>query len=31
MLVEKQVWTKWVNIDGNKGIEEITKTSIMKY
>ena len=25
MLVEKQVWTKWVNIDGNKGIEEITK------
>ena len=25
MLVEKQVWGKWVNIDGNKGIEEITK------
>ena len=24
-LVEKQVWTKWVNVDGNKGIEEITK------
>jgi len=25
MLVEKQVWGKWVNIDGNKGIEEITQ------
>ncbi|MFA6533439.1 MAG: dTMP kinase, partial [Patescibacteria group bacterium] len=25
MLVEKQVWGKWINIDGNKGIEEITK------
>lgn len=25
MLVEKQVWAKWINIDGNKGIEEITK------
>ena len=25
MLVEKQVWTKWINIDGNKGIEEITR------
>ncbi len=25
MLVEKQVWAKWVNIDGNKGIDEITK------
>jgi len=25
MLVKKQVWTKWINIDGNKGIEEITK------
>ncbi|MFA5770633.1 MAG: dTMP kinase [Patescibacteria group bacterium] len=25
MLVEKQVWGKWVDIDGNKGIEEITK------
>jgi len=24
-LVDNQVWTKWVNIDGNKGIEEITK------
>lgn len=23
MLVEKQVWAKWINIDGNKGIEEI--------
>jgi len=25
MLVDSQVWTKWVEIDGNKGIEEITK------
>src|SRR3990167_2135212 len=25
MLVDNQVWTKWVEIDGNKGIEEITK------
>lgn len=25
MLVEKQIWTKWINIDGNKGIEEITQ------
>ncbi|MEK7634011.1 MAG: dTMP kinase [Patescibacteria group bacterium] len=25
MLVDQQVWTKWVEIDGNKGIEEITK------
>ena len=25
ILVEKQVWGKWINIDGNKGIEEITK------
>lgn len=25
MLVDKQVWGKWINIDGNKGIEEITK------
>lgn len=25
MLVEKQIWTKWVKIDGNKGIEEITQ------
>lgn len=24
-LVDQQVWTKWVEIDGNKGIEEITK------
>lgn len=24
-LVEKQIWTKWINIDGNKGIDEITK------
>lgn len=24
-LVKNQVWTKWVNIDGNKGIEEIAK------
>ncbi len=24
MLVDKQVWGKWINIDGNKGIEEIT-------
>jgi len=24
-LVRDQVWTKWVEIDGNKGIEEITK------
>ena len=24
-LLKNQVWTKWVNIDGNKGIEEITK------
>ena len=23
-LVDNQVWTKWVNIDGNKGIDEIT-------
>ena len=23
-LVKDQVWAKWVNIDGNKGIEEIT-------
>ena len=23
-LVKNQVWTKWVEIDGNKGIEEIT-------
>ncbi|MEK7177280.1 MAG: dTMP kinase, partial [Patescibacteria group bacterium] len=25
ILVEKQVWAKWIEIDGNKGIEEITK------
>jgi len=25
MLVDEQVWGKWINIDGNKGIEEITK------
>ncbi|KKP60359.1 MAG: putative thymidylate kinase [Candidatus Roizmanbacteria bacterium GW2011_GWC2_34_23] len=25
MLVEKQVWTKWVNIDGNKSVDEVTK------
>lgn len=25
MLVDNQVWGKWINIDGNKGIEEITK------
>ncbi len=24
-LVKNQVWTKWINIDGNKGIEDITK------
>jgi dTMP kinase len=24
-LFDEQVWTKWINIDGNKGIEEITK------
>ncbi len=24
-LVKNQVWTKWVEIDGEKGIEEITK------
>ena len=25
MLVEKQVWTKWVNIDGNKSVDEVTQ------
>ena len=25
MLVENQVWTKWVNIDGNKSVDEVTK------
>ena len=24
-LVKNQVWTKWIEVDGNKGIEEITK------
>ncbi|KKP72169.1 MAG: putative thymidylate kinase [Candidatus Roizmanbacteria bacterium GW2011_GWA2_35_19] len=24
-LVDQQVWTKWVNIDGNKAVEEVTK------
>ncbi|VVA44230.1 Thymidylate kinase [Candidatus Roizmanbacteria bacterium] len=24
-LVDQQIWAKWVEIDGNKGIEEITK------
>ncbi len=24
-LVKNQVWTKWINIDGNKSIEEVTK------
>lgn len=24
-LVQGQVWAKWIDIDGNKGIEEITK------
>ncbi|MBW7960207.1 dTMP kinase [Patescibacteria group bacterium] len=24
-LVKNQVWSKWINIDGNKGIEEITE------
>jgi len=26
MLVDKQVWGKWINIDGNKGIDEITQS-----
>ncbi len=25
MLVDSQVWTKWVEIDGNKSIDEVTK------
>src|SRR3989338_6036531 len=25
ILVDQQVWTKWVEIDGEKGIDEITK------
>ncbi|MEK7597729.1 MAG: dTMP kinase [Patescibacteria group bacterium] len=25
MLVEKQVWGKWVEIDGNKSVDEVTK------
>ena len=25
MLVDKQVWGKWVNIDGNKSVDEVTK------
>lgn len=25
MLIDKQVWTKWIKIDGNKSIEQITK------
>jgi dTMP kinase len=25
MLVDKQIWAQWIRIDGNKGIEEITK------
>lgn len=25
MLVEKQVWGKWINIDGNKSVDEVTK------
>jgi len=24
-LVDKQVWTKWINIDGNKSVDEVTK------
>lgn len=24
-LIENQIWAKWININGNKGIEEITK------
>lgn len=26
MLMEKQVWTKWVRIDGEKNIDEVTKS-----
>ena len=25
ILVEKQVWTKWININGNKSVDEVTK------
>lgn len=25
MLVDKQVWGKWINIDGNKSVDEVTK------
>jgi len=25
MLVDQQIWTKWVEIDGNKSIDEVTK------
>ena len=25
MLVEEQVWGKWINIDGNKSVDEVTK------
>ncbi len=25
MLVKKQVWTRWVEIDGNKSVDEVTK------
>lgn len=25
MLVDKQIWTKWVVIDGNKSVDEVTK------
>jgi len=25
-LVKNQVWTKWVNVDGEKGVDEVTKT-----
>ncbi len=24
-LVRDQVWAKWVTVDGNKGIDEVTK------
>jgi len=25
VLVDQQIWTKWIRIDGNRGIDEITK------
>ena len=25
MLVDQQIWTKWVNVDGNKSVDEVTK------